>query len=839
MERGLGLNKCAFVGVLLVLFAGVVCSETRVERVFLPERMVRGNTGIASVQAIDDAAWVWHPTVNGDLARGKRVSEFVGRKQVVYLFSPRFDDAVFVRFKNTFVAEGDAPLRLHVSGDERFVLLLDGRIVARGPDRGTVERWCYSTYDVNLDPGSHVLEAVVYQIGPSAPMAQLSWRGGFVLKAEGSYDDKLTTGKGPWKVAPIEGVRMVGMGGGAWGTGMQLEMKGCSPVWKQPDAVSYMDAAVVRGPTRRLSAGLNEPGWRLYPSTLPDQIERACTPGRFRAAVDTVKDGVIFKAEDASHEAVSKANDLLSNGEAWTVPANSEVSVLWDLEDYYCAYPQLTVSGGEGGVVQWGWTESPVYGGSKKGSRSEFAGKTVSCVTDSLLLDGGKDRIFTTHWWRCGKWCLLRVKTAGEPVTLSRLSITESRYPLAYEGSFACDDPTLDAVQKICLRGMQMCSHEMFFDCPYYEQQMYPGDTRVQLQVVSALTADDRLIRRAIELYDFSRREDGMVGMNFPTYLTQDSATYTLIWPLMFRDYVMWHDNVPWVKARMPGLRATMHGMELYENADGLLDQLPGWSFMDWVPAFQGGVAPDGYGLSALNNLFYVHALQSTAVAEEAVGNDELACYWRGKADRVAKRVTDLFWCEARGLMADTVKKDTFSEHAQCLALLAGILPPDRERRAFDGLISAPDLARTTVYFSHYLFDVYTRYGRTDLILKRLDLWRDYVKNGMCTPLESPGDARSDCHAWGSHPIYHLHAGVAGVTPAALGFKAVRVAPQPGGLKQIRSKTPHPKGFVELSLDFKGEAVEGTVTLPAGVAGEFVWRGKRVPLRPGAQTVRL
>jgi hypothetical protein len=369
---------------------------------------------------------------------------------------------------------------------------------------------------------------------------------------------------------------------------------------------------------------------------------------------------------------------------------------------------------------------------------------------------------------------------------------------------------------------------------------MYPGDTRVQLQVVSALTGDDRLIRRAIELYDFSRREDGMVGMNFPTYLTQDSATYTLIWPLMFRDYVMWHDNLPWLKARMPGLRATMHGLELYENADGLLDKLPGWNFMDWVPSFRSGVAPDGDGLSALNNLFYVHALQSAAVAEEAVGNADLSAYWRKKADAVAQKTVAIFWSAERGMVADTVKKDLFSEHAQCLALLAGILPPDKQASALKGLIEAPDLARTTVYFSHYLFDTYARFGRSDLILKRFDLWREYVKNGMCTPLESPGDARSDCHAWGRHPIYHLHAGIVGVTPAAPGFKSVRVAPQPAALKKIVSKTPHPKGFVELDLRFDGDKVNGTVKLPEGVPGEFVWRGASVPLKPGAQTaIRL
>ena len=80
------MKKALLAGVFLAAGAGVSFAETRVTRVFLPERLVRGNTGIASVQEIDAASWVWHPTVNGDLERGKRVSEFVGRKQVIYRF---------------------------------------------------------------------------------------------------------------------------------------------------------------------------------------------------------------------------------------------------------------------------------------------------------------------------------------------------------------------------------------------------------------------------------------------------------------------------------------------------------------------------------------------------------------------------------------------------------------------------------------------------------------------------------------------------------------------------------------------------------------------------------
>ena len=59
-----------------------------------------------------------------------------------------------------------------------------------------------------LAPGPHRLEALAWSIGPYAPVAQMSWRGGFMLKAEGDYDRQLTTGKAAWEVARLEGYRV-------------------------------------------------------------------------------------------------------------------------------------------------------------------------------------------------------------------------------------------------------------------------------------------------------------------------------------------------------------------------------------------------------------------------------------------------------------------------------------------------------------------------------------------------------------------------------------------------------------------------------------------------------
>lgn len=172
--------------VIWALSAAVVQAH-EVRQVFRAERFTRGNTNLVPLQPIDDAAWVWLDGVG--VAKGA--------------YTP------FVRFRCDFDAVAGAPLRFDVSADARFVLLLDGEIIARGPHVGTVQRWYYESYAVrNLAAGRHRMEAVVFDPGAKGALSILSsGQNGFVLKAEGSYDTRLTTGKAAWRAAEVESIR--------------------------------------------------------------------------------------------------------------------------------------------------------------------------------------------------------------------------------------------------------------------------------------------------------------------------------------------------------------------------------------------------------------------------------------------------------------------------------------------------------------------------------------------------------------------------------------------------------------------------------------------------------
>ena len=761
----------------IVLIGALSLSADVAERVFRTPRYSRENKNIRILDDIDRALWLKHPEQGAAPA--------------------------FWRFERAFESDG-TPFEIDVSADERFVLLLDGEVIARGPDRGTVENWMYQSYRLAPSAGRHVLAAVVWQAGACAPRAQMTGGGGFVLKASGDYDARLTTGRAVWRVGRLGGVRFLNeTGGGGWPVGGTTSSDGTGFIDQVPS--SWTDAVSARVRELRGSDyGARADRWMLFPSELPDQI----------SARHVVADG-------------------------FTVPANAKRTVLRDLGDYYCAYPILRCSGGKGAKVTWGWAES-LYepGGLKKGDRGKSEGKEFVGIWDEFRPDGRADARFTAPWWRAGRWVRIEIETADEPLEVRSLEIEESRYPLADEGAFSCDDPTWPSVAAICLRGMQMCDHEMLMDCPYYEQQMYGGDTRVQLNVLRSLSSDDRMIRRAIEFFELARRDNGMAPMNTPSSVNQESSTFTMCHLLMYGDYVMWHRNFDWLRVRLPGMRHGLFALARHEDADGLLRNLPGWRFIDWVPAWNDfGTAPgDPNEPNALENLFWTLVLRSAANVERALGDTDMSAYWTKRADRVAAAIRARFWDADEGLVADDVGHRHFSEHAQALAVVAGVLPPADERTLFAHLAAWNRPVRCSVYFRFYLFEAFFRYGRGDLFLKGLGLWRDFVKDGLKTPLESPSldgirDARSDCHAWGSHPLYFTRTGLAGIRPDAPGFARVRIAPAPGVLKEIRASVPHPDGKVAVNLTFEDGIVRGSVETP--VPGVFVWQGRETSLVPG------
>ena len=120
-----------------------------------------------------------------------------------------------------------------------------------------------------------------------------------------------------------------------------------------------------------------------------------------------------------------------------------------------------------------------------------------------------------------------------------------------------------------------------------------------------------------------------------------------------------------------------------------------------------------------------------------------------------------------------------------------------------------------------------------------MSLWFDAADQGFKTTPESPEPSRSDCHAWGAHPLYHYFASILGIRPATFAFKHVRIAPQPAHLRALSGTLPHPNGRIAVRMRQQNDRWQITITLPRNTCGTLVWRNRSVELVPGRQTCEL
>ncbi len=748
-------------------------------------------------------------------------------------------------FRRRFSLAVRTTVRLHVSADERYELFIDGARVGRGPERGDIEQWCFDTYDLDLAAGEHVAVVRVQWLGALAPVSQVSVRPALVVAAENLAAEVLNTGEAVWECKRLTGIAWSKPAArGYYACGAKVRIDGAAFAWGfergegggwEP-AVRIAQAVNASGYTEYPS-GL----WRLRAAQLPAMRDEPRSIGRAVHVEEVPPDATGDRPVLAAHHRSAEAptwDALLQRDQALTIAANRRMRVVVDLGDYYCGFSEAVLSRGAGASVTVGWAEGLWENekGWAKGNRDQLEGKLVGAIGDSFVADGKPGRRFEAPWWHAGRYLEIVVQTAGEPLTIDRLGIRETGYPHRFVAEFASSDPRLAAVVPLALRTLAMCSHETYMDCPYYEQLMYIGDTRLQALVTYVSSADDRLPRKALQTFDESRQLSGLTQSRYPTRDRQIIPPFSLWWIGMIHDYAYWRDDAAFVRARMPGVRTVLDAIGATLGADGLLSAPKGWNFQDWVPGWDAGVPIDGAaGVSGLLAWQYAWVLRQAADLEELCGEPDLARRDRALAQRVSAAASAAFWDEGRGLFADDCAKTRFSEHSQCLALLAGIDGPKRARIS-EGLLTQ-ELDRTTIYFSHYLFEAYRLLGRTDRIIERMQLWFDHAANGLKTLIEMPEPTRSDCHAWGAHPVFHYHATLLGIRPASPGFATVRIEPQLGPLVRARGSMPHPQGLITVDVACENGQLTGTVELPGTVSGTWVAGGRSIALRPGRQDV--
>jgi len=763
---------------------------------------------------------------------------------------------VVMTFSLNFTLETSRTIRFHVSADQRYDLFIhDKHFVGRGPERSDLLNWFFETYDIPFKAGTHQITARVWNLAQQAPLAMISSSPAFILAPELPEDvSTFATGVAPWTVADITGA---------------YELLPCQMMVFTGDRVLTRSSR--QKPGQSTTPVSLEHGYNDHQQTDQPRSQRILRPATLGPLVATstcqpTVRHICATAAPARHDdyhEVLAADHIQSEAKAWndllltrkplTIPPHTTRRVLVDLNDYVCAFPSLTAISNSGdsltgvSTVRVHWAESlfekPDDGKMNgwwhfktKGHRSQVEGKYFVGNGDQFVIDTPGRHTFDTLWWLAGRYVEIAVQTQDHPLTLENFRLEETHYPYQWQASFESSDARLERVTPIMKRVMEMCSHETYVDCPYYEQLMYVGDTRLEVLVSYTWANDDTLPRRALDLFEKSRKPPGFTQSRYPARSQQVIPPFSLWWIAMVHDFAMWRNDPAFVRSLLPGVRGVLDAFHFCHDPDTGLTRGPnGWNFIDWVPAWKSGIPPDGVkGFSAPLQFKLVGVLQQAAELETQFGEPELAALYSRRAQQLLVAAEKAYWSEPRNMYADDLQHQHFSEHTQCLALLTGRLDPTKIKHLTRALLDAPDLARTTVYFNHYLFEVCKKLGMVDHLIGRMSLWFELESIGFKTTIESPEPSRSDCHAWGAHPMFHYLATICGIRPADFGFQTVEICPQLGPLEFARGSMPHANGAIVVDVRRVGEVLSGRVTLPPGLSGVVIANAKRLTIEAGA-----
>ena len=145
-----------------------------------------------------------------------------------------------------------------VSADNRFLLKINQQRVGAGPARGDLSHWRYEVFDLApfLHVGKNVLAATVWNLGTFAPVAQISYRTGFLVRGESQLEQIANTNDSWWaEQEPGFQVAAVSMG----------ELRG----YFAADPIEKIDGASMIGPGTLCHppplAGKKRSPWALAP----------------------------------------------------------------------------------------------------------------------------------------------------------------------------------------------------------------------------------------------------------------------------------------------------------------------------------------------------------------------------------------------------------------------------------------------------------------------------------------------------------------------------------------------------------------------------------------------
>lgn len=381
----------------------------------------------------------------------------------------------------------------------------------------------------------------------------------------------------------------------------------------------------------------------------------------------------------------------------------------------------------------------------------------------------------------------LKLAALEGAVTVEGVSMRTYANPEADRATFACDDTRLARLFEAGRETLRQNAVDLLMDCPSRERAGWPCDSFFTARSAFLLTGNASVEQAFLENYALAPQleslPDGMLPMNYPAdhpngdFLGVRDAQFIPNWPLwlilQLEEYLGRTGDDAMRDAFAPRVVDLFAWFSQYENQEGLLENLPGWVFIEWSKANE-FVA----GVNFPTNMLYAAALDA---AGRIYGEEG----WRQLGERLRRTIARLafdgtyFVDQARWENGALQLTDHRTETCQYYAFYFGVASPDthpelwdRLRDAFgphrDAAATHPEVHPAAMLNGYFLrLELLSRYGHGRQALDEALAYFEPMVEATGTLWEHAGPLASCCHGFGSHVVVLLARHLDGFQPAS------------------------------------------------------------------------
>ncbi len=394
---------------------------------------------------------------------------------------------------------------------------------------------------------------------------------------------------------------------------------------------------------------------------------------------------------------------------------------------------------------------------------------TCSCL--KYYLDAGKHEIMTFAAYVM-KYVKVAVKGTCKLVNMDMVEYKHRK--VSYEPKFPkCEPQKLEKLHKIyhaALESFRANALDIFMDCPSRERAGWLCDSFFAARNEFVLTGKSEIERAFLDNFlmvdEFDNIPEGMLPMCYPADHPDENfiPNWAMWFVLQLEEYEKRSGDRTLIERARDKVYDLLRYFEKYENADGLLENLDGWVFVEWSRANDEDLIQD---INFPTNMVYSKMLRAVANLYQDSAMIEKALRLR-KVIRERSFRNGFYTDNEKRTETGYVNPENHTEVCQYYAFFTGIATKEEDKELWDVLVRdfGPDRKQTKLHpqvsFANAFVGNYLRIellyldGQYDKVLDNILGYFTGMAEKTGTLWEHDSTVASCNHGFAAHVIYWL-----------------------------------------------------------------------------------